>query len=137
MRSARSAIGHGGTLDPFATGLLVLLIGRATRLLPHLPGDPKVYEAVIRFGTETDTEDLEGAVTREAPLPTRAALLAALPALTGMIEQVPPAYSAKRIEGRRSHELARAGAAVALAPVSHSRRPVGGARTARRRRIRA
>jgi len=68
-------VGHAGTLDPFATGLLVLLVGRATRLLPHLPGEPKVYEATIRFGAETETEDLHGAVSREAPLPTRADLL--------------------------------------------------------------
>ena len=111
-------IGHGGTLDPFATGLLVLLVGRATRLLPHLPGEPKVYEAVIRFGAETETEDLEGTASREAPLPTRAALLAALPALTGTLAQVPPAYSAKRIDGRRAHALARAGEAVELKAVT-------------------
>ncbi len=110
-------IGHAGTLDPFATGLLVLLIGRATRLLPHLPGEPKVYEATIRFGVETDTEDLHGAVVREAGLPTRAELLAALPTFTGAIDQVPPAYSAKRVEGERAYALARAGTAVALAPV--------------------
>ena len=110
-------IGHAGTLDPFATGLLVLLVGRATRLLPHLPGEPKVYDALIRFGAETDTEDLEGAVTREAPLPTRDALLAALPSLTGAIEQVPPAYSAKRIDGTRAYKKARAGEEVTLAPV--------------------
>ena len=63
--------GHAGTLDPFATGLLVLLVGPATRLLPHVDGDPKVYEATIRFGSETDTEDLHGDVTRVAPLPSR------------------------------------------------------------------
>src|SRR3954453_8094404 len=67
-------IGHAGTLDPFATGLLVLMVGGATRLLPHVSGDPKVYEATIRFGTETDTEDLLGAPVREAALPTRAAI---------------------------------------------------------------
>lgn len=110
-------IGHAGTLDPFATGLLVLLSGRATRLLPHLPDEPKVYEARIRFGTETDTEDLQGAVTREAALPTRAALLDAMPEFVGELEQVPPAYSAKRVDGQRAYKLARAGAAVALAPV--------------------
>ena len=111
-------IGHGGTLDPFATGLLVMLVGRATRLLPHLPGEPKVYEATIRFGAETDTEDLDGAVVVARSLPARDALLAALPALTGAIEQVPPAYSAKRIDGQRAYDLARAGAPVALKPVS-------------------
>lgn len=111
-------IGHGGTLDPFATGLLVLLVGRATRLLPHLPGEPKVYEALIRFGHETDTEDLLGAVTREAPLPTRAAMLAAIPSLCGRVEQVPPAYSAKRVDGKRAYAMARAGEEVTLKPVT-------------------
>jgi tRNA pseudouridine55 synthase len=111
-------IGHGGTLDPFATGLLVLLVGRATRLLPHLPGEPKVYEALIRFGTETDTEDLLGVVTREGPLPGRGALLAALPTLCGRIGQVPPAYSAKRIDGKRAYAMARAGEEVHLKPVT-------------------
>lgn len=112
-----SRIGHAGTLDPFATGLLVLLIGRATRLLPHLAGEPKVYEATIRFGAETDTEDHLGAVVREAQLPTLAAVHAALPILIGTIDQVPPAYSAKRIAGRRAYDLARQGEAVELAPV--------------------
>ena len=111
-------IGHAGTLDPFATGLLVVLVGRATRLLPHLPGDPKVYEATIRFGAETDTEDLHGAVVREAPLPARRALLAAIPALTGVVSQVPPAYSAKRVDGRRAYDLARAGEMIELKPAT-------------------
>lgn len=111
-------IGHAGTLDPFATGLLVLLSGRATRLLPHIPDEPKVYEARIRFGAETDTEDHQGAITLGAPLPTRAALLAALPEFVGTLQQVPPAYSAKRIDGQRAYTLARAGAEVTLAPVS-------------------
>lgn len=110
-------IGHAGTLDPFATGLLVLLVGRATRLLPHLPGEPKVYDATIRFGAETDTEDLLGAVVREAPLPSRAAILDALPALTGEIDQVPPAYSAKRVDGARAYDRARKGEVVELKPV--------------------
>ena len=111
-------IGHAGTLDPFATGLLVLLTGRATRLIQYLNAEPKVYRATVQFGTETDTEDLLGAVTREAPLPTRDALLAALPAFLGTIQQVPPAYSAKRVGGKRAYELARAGAEVELAPVA-------------------
>ena len=109
-------IGHGGTLDPFATGLLVLMAGRATRLLPHLSGDPKVYDATVRFGAETETEDAGGAVTREAPLPARDSVLAAIPTLTGALDQVPPAFSAKRVGGRRAYDLARAGVEVALAP---------------------
>jgi tRNA pseudouridine55 synthase len=111
-------IGHGGTLDPFATGLLVLLVGRATRLLQYVRDEPKVYEAQVTFGTETATEDLHGAVTIEAPLPTRERLEAALPRFLGHIEQVPPAYSAKRIDGQRAYALARAGHAVNLAAVT-------------------
>jgi len=111
-------IGHAGTLDPFATGLLVLLVGRATRLLPHIPDEPKVYEARVKFGAETDTEDLQGAVTREAPLPERAALLSALGQFHGQILQVPPAYSAKRVDGKRAYERARAGEEVTLKPVA-------------------
>ncbi len=111
-------VGHAGTLDPFATGLLVMLVGRATRLLPYLPGDPKVYEATIAFGAETDTDDPLGAVIRSAPLPSRREVVAALPALTGILTHVPPAYSAKRVGGQRAYALARRGDAVALAPVS-------------------
>lgn len=109
-------VGHAGTLDPFATGLLVVLAGRATRLVPHVSGDPKVYEATIRFGTETDTEDLHGAVVREGLPPARERVEAVIPALTGLLDQVPPAYSAKRVQGRRAYDLAREGATVTLAP---------------------
>ena len=111
-------IGHAGTLDPFATGLLVLLLGRATRLLPYLDGEPKVYEAVIRFGAETTTEDLHGSVTREAALPDRESVNRAIADLTGEISQVPPAFSAKRVDGQRAYTLARAGVEVDLPPVS-------------------
>lgn len=107
-------IGHGGTLDPFATGLLVLLLGRATRLLTYVQDEPKVYEAAVRFGAETDTEDPGGTVVREAALPFRDALLGALPAFRGAIAQTPPAYSAKRVAGRRAYEIAREGGDVAL-----------------------
>ncbi|MHB8838033.1 MAG: tRNA pseudouridine(55) synthase TruB, partial [Gemmatimonadaceae bacterium] len=107
-------IGHGGTLDPFATGLLVLLVGRATRLLQWVHDEPKVYEASVRFGAETNTEDLDGEVTREAPRPSRAALQAAVPSLLGDIEQVPPAFSAKRVDGRRAYALAREGRPVEM-----------------------
>ncbi|NUO62933.1 MAG: tRNA pseudouridine(55) synthase TruB [Gemmatimonadaceae bacterium] len=110
-------IGHGGTLDPFATGLLVLLVGRATRLLPYLDGEPKAYDATIRFGAETDTDDLTGTVTTEAALPTHAAVEKAIEGLTGDIDQVPPAYSAKQVGGTRAYAAARRGQALALAAV--------------------
>jgi tRNA pseudouridine55 synthase len=112
-----SRIGHAGTLDPFATGLLVLLLGRATRLLPHLDGVPKEYEATIALGRETDTDDLLGAVVAEVPPPSDAAIADAIAQLTGSLEQVPPAFSAKRVAGRRAYQAARAGVALELAPV--------------------
>ena len=109
-------IGHTGTLDPFATGLLVLLVGRVTRLLPYLAAEPKVYDARIRFGTETDTDDASGRVVREAPLPIRAAVDRGIAALTGALEQQPPMYSAKQVGGRRAYDAARQGAPVKLSP---------------------
>lgn len=102
-------IGHAGTLDPFATGLLVLLVGKATRLLPFLEGEPKVYDATLRFGAETDTDDATGKVTREAPLPDERALTDAIASLTGSLLQHPPAYSAKQLDGTRAYRAARAG----------------------------
>ncbi len=112
-------IGHAGTLDPFATGLLVLLTGRATRVLPYVEGEPKVYEATIRWGAETDTDDSTGAVTRESSeVPTRDSLEEAIRSLTGTIEQIPPDYSAKQVDGRRAHAAARRGAPLVLAPVA-------------------
>lgn len=110
-------VGHAGTLDPFATGLLVVLVGRATRLTQYVRDEPKRYVARVRFGAETDTEDLGGNVTREAPLPARAALEDAARTLVGRIAQVPPAYSAKRIDGKRAYAIARTGEAVDLPPV--------------------
>jgi len=110
-------IGHAGTLDPFATGLLVLLTGRATRVLPYVDGEPKEYEATIRWGAETDTDDATGAITREAPPPSLEAISAGIASLTGRIEQVPPDYSAKQVGGRRAHAAARKGAPLALAAV--------------------
>ena len=111
-----SRIGHAGTLDPFATGLLVLLLGRATRLLPHLDGSPKEYEATIVLGRETDTDDLHGEIVREASPPSDAAIADAITRLTGPLDQVPPAYSAKRVGGLRAYQAARAGTALELAP---------------------
>ncbi len=111
-----SRIGHAGTLDPFATGLLVLLLGRATRLLPHLDGVPKEYEATIALGRETDTDDLHGAPLRDAAPPSDDAIAEAMAQLTGDLEQIPPAYSAKRVGGRRAYHAARAGQTLELTP---------------------
>ncbi len=112
------SVGHLGTLDPFATGLLLVLVGRATRLSTFLEIEPKVYEAVISFGAETDTDDSTGEVTRSAPPPSEADVRAAIVTLTGHIEQVPPAYSAKKVGGKRAYAAARAGEEMELAPAS-------------------
>jgi tRNA pseudouridine55 synthase len=109
-------VGHTGTLDPFATGLLVVLVGRGTRLIPYIDGEPKVYEATIRFGSETDTDDATGNVTRAAGLPSEADIASAVSRLTGVIDQVPPAYSAKKVGGTRAYAAARRGAALELHP---------------------
>ncbi len=112
------SIGHLGTLDPFATGLLVLLFGRATRLASFIVAEPKVYDATVRFGAETDSDDATGSPGRTAPLPTAAAVMEALARLTGEIEQVPPSFSAKHLPGGgRAYSAARRGAALTLAPV--------------------
>ncbi|HEY0544356.1 MAG TPA: tRNA pseudouridine(55) synthase TruB [Pyrinomonadaceae bacterium] len=120
-------VGHTGTLDPFATGVLVVLVGRATRLAQFLSGAEKVYEAVIRFGYATETGDLTGAVRPEtrseisssefAKSWDAAKLEAALRGLRGEIEQVPPMYSAKKLKGKKLYELARAGEVVERAAV--------------------
>jgi tRNA pseudouridine55 synthase len=95
-----------------------MLVGRATRLLPYLAGEPKVYDATIAFGAETDTEDLHGKVIRSAALPERERIIDAIPLLTGTIEHVPSAYSAKRVDGQRAYVLARKGEEFSLAPVT-------------------
>jgi tRNA pseudouridine55 synthase len=95
----------------------VLLLGRVTRLATFIDNDPKVYDAIIQFGTETDTGDPTGEVTRTAVVPPRDAVLAALPSLTGNIQQVPPEFSAKKVAGAPAYRAARAGASVILAPV--------------------
>jgi tRNA pseudouridine55 synthase len=112
-------VGHTGTLDPMATGVLVLLLGRATRLAQFLTGAPKTYRAVVRFGFATDTYDAEGepaGPARQVALDA-AALEAALDGFRGRHEQVPPPVSAKKVGGTRAYALARAGAGAALAPV--------------------
>jgi tRNA pseudouridine55 synthase len=115
-------VGHTGTLDPFATGVLVVLIGRATRLAQFLSGAEKEYEALVRFGYATDTGDLTGkrleALAAQnisqslVPIFGEREIESALQSLRGEIEQVPPMYSAKKVEGKKLYELARRGVAV-------------------------
>ncbi|MBQ6848926.1 MAG: tRNA pseudouridine(55) synthase TruB [Clostridia bacterium] len=103
-------VGHAGTLDPNATGVLPLLVGRATKTLDRLPVHDKSYTATMRFGAVSDTLDVWGTVTETgSPLPTRAAVEAALPAFRGDIMQVPPMTSALKKDGVRLYELARQG----------------------------
>jgi tRNA pseudouridine55 synthase len=113
-------IGHGGTLDPLATGVLPILVGTATRYVDRLHTAPKVYAALVRFGTETATDDREGAVRREAPVPSlgEAAIDAALAPFRGEILQVPPDRSAVKTGGRRAYAVARAGGTPLLGPRS-------------------
>jgi tRNA pseudouridine55 synthase len=109
-------IGHGGTLDPLAEGVLPIALGEATKLAGRMLDASKVYDFTIRFGEETDTLDTEGAVIALSDrLPTRAEIEAVLPRFTGPIEQVPPAYSALKVDGQRAYDRARAGEAVELA----------------------
>jgi tRNA pseudouridine55 synthase len=115
-------VGHTGTLDPFATGVLVVLVGRATRLAQFLSGAEKEYEATVRLGYATDTGDRtgarrEGAGALDCASLDRARVEAALAPLRGEIEQVPPMYSAKKIQGQKLYELARRGEEVARAAV--------------------
>ena len=107
-------IGHGGTLDPEATGVLPILIGEATKLTPYLTELDKEYLAIVRLGVTTETQDLTGAVleTRAVPAIERSVIEAALSRFVGVISQVPPMYSALRRGGRRLHELAREGITV-------------------------
>ena len=111
------SIGHLGTLDPFATGLLILLLGRATRLATFIDAEPKVYEAMIRFGEETDTDDATGTVVRSAESPSEAEIRESVSRLTGTISQVPPAYSAKSVDGTRAYDAARRGEPLQLSAV--------------------
>ncbi|MDQ3078138.1 MAG: tRNA pseudouridine(55) synthase TruB [Pseudomonadota bacterium] len=112
---AKTKVGHGGTLDPLASGVLPIALGEATKLAGHMLDATKAYEFTISFGAETDTLDLEGQVVATSEhLPTLADIEAVLQRFTGPIEQVPPAYSALKIDGKRAYDLARAGETVEL-----------------------
>jgi tRNA pseudouridine55 synthase len=108
-------VGHGGTLDPLATGVLPIALGEATKLAGRMLDSDKVYDFTIRFGEQTDTLDLEGAVIATSEVrPSRTALEAVLAQFTGPIAQVPPIYSALKVDGQRAYDLARAGEEVTL-----------------------
>jgi tRNA pseudouridine55 synthase len=112
----KSRVGHGGTLDPLATGVLPIAIGEATKLAGRMLDSDKAYDFTIRFGAQTATLDAEGAVVAESEVrPTLAEVEAILPRFTGPIDQVPPAFSALKVDGKRAYALARAGEDVVLA----------------------
>ncbi|GAO39085.1 tRNA pseudouridine synthase B [Sphingomonas changbaiensis NBRC 104936] len=108
-------VGHGGTLDPLASGVLPVAIGEATKLAGRLLDSDKVYEFTIRFGEQTDTLDAEGEIIASSDVrPSADQMEAILPRFTGSIEQIPPAFSALKVDGERAYDLARAGSEVEL-----------------------
>lgn len=111
-------LGHAGTLDPLATGVLVVAVGSATRLVEYLQQMPKTYRTVARLGVVSDTDDADGRIVpvEHAPVPTRDQIAELLPRFVGEIEQIPPAYSAVNLDGTRAYEAARRGMPVALPP---------------------
>lgn len=110
-------LGHGGTLDPLATGVLPIALGEATKTLPYVVDSEKAYEFTVAWGEERDTDDAEGEVVAQSDQrPDKAAIEAMLPRFTGVIEQVPPAFSAIKVDGKRAYDLSRRGEAVELAP---------------------
>ncbi|GMN02898.1 tRNA pseudouridine(55) synthase TruB [Erythrobacter sp. MTPC3] len=112
---AKTKVGHGGTLDPLAEGVLPIALGEATKLAGRMLDASKIYEFTIALGEETDTLDTEGAVIeRSSHTPPLAAVAAILSHFTGPIDQVPPAYSALKVDGKRAYDLARAGEDVEL-----------------------
>jgi tRNA pseudouridine55 synthase len=117
-RLGQRRVGHAGTLDPEATGVLPVLLGEATKLMPYLADQDKEYRAVVRLGVRTDTQDLSGRVVSEAPVPplARETVAAVAARFVGRIAQTPPMYSALRHDGRRLYELAREGVEVVRAP---------------------
>ena len=109
--------GHGGTLDPLATGLLPIALGEATKTVPYVMDGEKQYEFTVKWGEATDTDDVEGDVIKTSDTrPTKDQILAALPKFIGLISQVPPKFSAIKINGKRAYDLARSGEEVILQP---------------------
>ncbi len=109
--------GHAGTLDPLASGMLPIALGEATKTVPYVMDGEKTYVFTVDFGAETNTDDLEGQVTQSSDnRPTREAVLSALPAYLGEIQQTPPAFSAIKINGERAYNLAREGEEVVIEP---------------------
>ena len=109
--------GHGGTLDPLATGVLPVAFGAATKTVPYVMDGTKLYRFTLRLGEARDTDDADGQVTATSPeRPTDAALRAALPRFTGLIMQIPPVYSAIKVAGERAYDMAREGRAPVLEP---------------------
>ena len=133
----KTKVGHGGTLDPLASGVLPIALGEATKLAGRMLDATKVYEFTIKFGEETDTLDGEGElVAASTHRPTRAQVEAILPRFTGPIEQVPPAYSALKIAGKPAYARARAGEQLDMKPrqvTVFSLLPLGGGGAKRRR----
>ena len=114
--AATRRVGHGGTLDPFASGVLPVFLGHGTRVVEYHLGDRKAYRATVCFGASSTTDDLEGELTpATGAAPTRTAVEAALDTFRGPISQRPPAYSAIKVAGRRAYAMARAGESVTLA----------------------
>jgi tRNA pseudouridine55 synthase len=110
-------IGHAGTLDPLASGVLPILVGAATRFSDELTGGAKRYEAVVRLGARSATDDGEGPIQPvDAPMPSREAIAAALGAFQGTFDQRPPAFSARKLDGRTAYRAARAGTPIDLPP---------------------
>ena len=109
-------VGHGGTLDPFAAGVLPVFVGHATRLVEYHLRDDKEYRALVSFGARSTTDDLDGELTPTGSAPTRAQVDEALAGFRGEIEQIPPDYSAVRVAGRKAYELARHGEKPELRP---------------------
>ena len=115
--SGERRVGHAGTLDPLASGVLPILVGAATRLSEELSGGTKRYEATVALGARSLTDDAQGPITPSgAPLPDREGVIAALPSFRGTYDQRPPAFSARKLDGRTAHRAARAGQPLELPP---------------------